>query len=197
MRCLSIFDLVLKKVVYVSIVLLSFILLCPSSQADIGESVSSLTQKYGQPTAGKPTATGMISAWKSDSGEVVMAEFGPDGLARNVAYRTTTGISDSDVEEFLSRNSSVAGRFYRVDKAKLDRLLMDFSSAGNGGSSVSPEVAAFAKQLNPAALGQLRQSLAGIADLRATEDGKFISLVDPRGSVVVVRIDGPRLPLLD
>ncbi len=175
---------------------LSFMASC--AVADMGGTLADFESIYGASVQTRPTPTGNIAAFKLPD-KVIMAEFGSDGRARNVAYRTKSQLTESMISEFLAKSSPSTGSFYRVDMPKLSSTLDYLSrvSAGAGGQDVPPEVAQFAQQLNPQVVAQLKGTLGQISDLRATHDGKYIAMIDPRGSVMVIEINGPMLPLAE
>lgn len=166
-------------------------------KADVGDTLDSLQATYGAPVQTRPTPTGRIVAFKGNN-MVIMGELGSDGRARNVAYRVTSGMDESLVSELLSRNTGTTGSFYRVDKPKLSSTLDKLSKLRNQpGGNIPPELQKLGAQLNPQVVAQLKSTLGSISDLRATHDGKYIAMIDPRGSVLVMEINGPMLPLAE
>ncbi len=167
------------------------------SRADIGASLDQLQSEYGSPAQTRPTPTGKIVAFKADN-MVVMGELGPDGRARNVAYRVPSGLNESLISDILSRNSGVTGSFYKVDKPRLSSTLDKLSQMkSQSGGNIPPELQKLSAQMNPQVVAQLKSTLSSISDLRATHDGKYIAMIDPRGSVLVMEINGPMLPLAE
>lgn len=141
------------------------------------------------------TRTGQIGAWNYGQGGVVMAEFDPQGKARSVVYRIKGGFDENLVRELISKNMAGSGLFHKVDLPALNSLLVSLPKALNDPNA--PAAArAFAAQLTPESLGGLQQTLAGVGDLRATKDGRYIAIVDTRGQLMILEINGPALPLL-
>lgn len=166
------------------------------SFADIDKNLSHFGGSYGKPVGDKPTSTGRIVAWKMGEQGVVMAEFGPEGRARNVVYRLKGSVGDSDIANYLSKNTTSSGSFHRVDVPKLNELLARLPTVAND-PNVPEQVKMFAKAINPQSLSSLSQTINSVGDLRATRDGKYIAMIDSRGQILVLRIDGPSLPLIN
>lgn len=185
---------ILKRVVPVFVVV--FVAINNLAHADIGKNIGHFNAAYGNPVGDKPTSTGKIVAWKMGGDGVVMAEFGADGSARNVIYRTKGGLSDSVVSSYLSKNSSGSGSFYKVDVPELNSILANLPKLA-GDPNAPEQVRKFSQAMNPQVLAGLSQTINTAGDLRATRDGKFLAMIDARGQVLILRIDGPSLPLLN
>jgi hypothetical protein len=167
------------------------------ARADMGRSLSDFQSEYGEPQQVRPTSTGKIVAFKADD-MVIMGEFGPDGRARNVAYRITEGMTEDLISSLLSRSSAMTGSFYRVDKPKLSSTIDKLTSLKmQPGADTPPELLQLSKSLNPQVIAQLKSTLGSLSDLRATHDGKYIAMIDHRGSILVMEINGPMLPLAE
>jgi hypothetical protein len=179
----------------VSLVVSLSIFLSFSVRADIGKPMSHFSSSYGKPVGDKPTSTGRIVAWKMDGEGVIMAEFGPDGMARNVVYRTKGAMSEASASSYLSRNSGGSGTFHRVDVPQLNSILNNLPKMASD-PNAPEEVRKFASAMNPQVIASLSQTINSVGDLRATKDGKYLGMVDTRGQVLVLKIDGPSLPLL-
>lgn len=163
---------------------------------DIGKPSSHFASAYGKTLGQQATSTGQIGAWNYAQRGVVMAEFNPQGKARSVVYRIKGGFDETLVKELLSKNVASSGSFYKVDLPALNSLLASLPQALNNPNA--PEAARkFASQLPPQALASLQQTLAGVGDLRATRDGRYIAIVDTRGQVLILEINGPSLPLIN
>jgi len=189
--------LIARRAVLGFVVLLVLSGSLPSAFGDMGATIEDLSSAYGQPQQTRPTPTGKIVAFKTDN-MVVMGEFGQDGRTRNVAYRLPRGVDENLISELLSKNTPVTGSFYRVDKPKLASTLDKLTRLqGQVGQDTPPELAQLASKLNPQAVAQLKSTINSISDLRATHDGKYIAMIDPRGSVLVMEINGPMLPLAE
>lgn len=184
---------ILKRVVIVFVIVFANIV--NLAHADIGKNIGHFNSAYGNSVGDKPTSTGRILAWKMGGEGVVMAEFGADGLARNVVYRTKGGLSDSSVSNYLSKNSSGSGSFYKVDVQELNSILAKLPQLA-ADPNAPEQVRKFAQAMNPQVLAGLSQTINTAGDLRATRDGKFLAMIDARGQVLVFQIDGPSLPLL-
>lgn len=163
---------------------------------DIGKNSSHFSSSYGASVGQSSTSTGTIGAWKMQNDGVVMAEFGPDGRARNVVYRVKGALDESAISRFLSKNSTSSGSFHRVDMPQLTTLLASLPRLASD-PNAPEEVRKFAQQMPPQAVATLQQTIAGVGDLRATKDGKYVAMIDSRGQVLVLEINGPSLPLLN
>jgi hypothetical protein len=182
---------------YPTLVVLFVFSVSSSLRADMGQTPDHFVSQYGESLQTRPTPTGRIMAFK-DGDMVIMGEFGGDGRARNIAYRVNSGLNEGVISQVLSKSSGVTGSFYRVDKPRLastlDRLVALRSQPSE---DTPPELLQLSQQLNPEALRQLKSTINSVSDLRATHDGKYIAMIDPRGSVLVMEINGPMLPLAE
>lgn len=165
------------------------------SYGDIGRTIDHFSRSYGNPVGDKSTTTGRIVGWKVSDGTVVMADFGPDGVARNVVYRAKGPLNESSIAGYLSKNSGSSGSFYKVDVRQLNTILANLPKLANDPKAPA-ELKKFAMSMNPQILAGLTQTINSAGDLRATKDGKFLAMIDTRGQVLFLKIDGPSLPLL-
>lgn len=177
------------------VITLSFLTLSAHVYGDIGKSVSDLSGIYGKSVADKPTSTGRIVAWKGRDGGVVMAEFGPDGMARNMVYRVKGSLTESAIASYLSKNSGGSGSYHKVDVPELNSILNNLPNLVND-PNAPEQVKKFALAMSPQAIANLSQTINGAGDLRATKDGKYLAMIDTRGQILVLKVDGPSLPLL-
>ncbi len=175
--------------------MLGVIFFSSSSYGDIGKTLADFNASYGTPVGDRPTSTGRILAWKAGGDSVVMAEFGAEGTARNVVYRTKGALNDSLVSNYLSKNSTSSGSFHKVDVPELNSLLARLPTIAQD-PKAPDQVKKFAKALTPQAIASLSQTINSAGDLRATKDGKYLAMIDSRGQVLILRVDGPSLPLL-